>query len=63
MVDTTRLEDLEPPSTADHLVVLAGPAASGSAANMAGGWTLQDSLVHTDATNGIAVNTFQGSVA
>jgi hypothetical protein len=62
VVDTTRLDDLEPPSTADHLVILAGPAASGSAANMAGGWTLQDSVVHTDATNGIAVNTFWGSV-
>ncbi|HEX6653005.1 MAG TPA: choice-of-anchor Q domain-containing protein [Thermoleophilaceae bacterium] len=62
VLDTTLLTDFEPPSMADHLVVLAGPAGSGSAANMAGGWTLQDSVVHTDATNGIAVNTFNGSV-
>ena len=63
MVDTTWLVDGSAPAIADHLVVLAGPAASGSAAaNMAGGWTLQDSVVHTEATNGIAVNTFHGSV-
>lgn len=63
VVDTTRLVDDSAPAIADHLVVLAGPGASGSAAaNMAGGWTLQDSVVRTEATNGIAVNTFTGSV-
>jgi hypothetical protein len=62
VVDTTRLLDGYAPSIADHLVLLAGPAASGTAANMAHGWTLQDSVVHTAATNGVAVNTFYGSV-
>jgi hypothetical protein len=62
VVDTTRLVD-GAPAIADHLVVFAAPGASGSAAaNMAGGWTLQDSVVRSEATNGIAVNTFTGSV-
>jgi hypothetical protein len=62
VVDTAQLDTGEAPSVADHLVVLAGPAAVGAAADMAGGWTLQDSVVRTEATNGIAVNSFGGSV-
>jgi hypothetical protein len=62
VVDTAQLDTGEAPSVADHLVVLAGPASVGAAADMAGGWTLQDSVVRTEATNGIAVNTFGGSV-
>ena len=43
-------------STLERLTVLAGPAASGSAVRIAYGWLLRDSVVHTSATNGVAVH-------
>ena len=43
-------------SLLERLTVLAGPAASGSAVRMSYGWLLRDSVVHTSATNGVAVH-------
>ncbi len=43
-------------SLLERLTVLAGAAASGSAVRLAYGWLLRDSVVHTSATNGVAVH-------
>jgi hypothetical protein len=43
-------------SLLEGLTVLAGPAGSGSAVRLAYGWLLRDSVVHTSATNGVAVH-------
>ena len=43
-------------SLLEGLTVLAGPAGSGSAVRISYGWLLRDSVVHTSATNGVAVH-------
>lgn len=43
-------------SLLERLTVLAGPAGSGSAVRISYGWLLRDSVVHTSATNGVAVH-------
>ena len=47
-------------ATMDHLVVLGEAAAGGNAVSLSGGWTLRDSVVHTQATGGVALETQEG---
>jgi hypothetical protein len=62
VVNTTRLSNATDTATLERLELLAAPAAAGIAAALAGGWTLRDSVAHTQATNGVAVKAFHGTV-